>query len=272
MKKLLGILVLGLLLCNNSFAAKKGKGEVKLSDAVVHHFKDYLSGKIVKGTRWKPSVFILSSNGVQSVYYYCPYDGGCSGRGIEEDIRNCERETNVHCGVFSRKRTVIWDNGNNFPTKEKRFNSKWDLVKIKSQLEKLGFYDGGKTTKTETKITKKTKKVEKKKEEKVVKKYSIEGERSLALSWDGYSDLIAGTVKFSEADYKGTLNLTLPNNDGTCEGSYSLQADSKGTWQISCTNNMGAAGTLKWTKDGGVTGIGIDHKDKKVKFTVSKQS
>ena len=111
-----------------------------------------------------------------------------------------------------------------------------------------------------------------KKEEKVVKKYSLEGKRSLALSWDGYSDLIAGTVEFDEADYKGILNLALPNNDGTCEGSYSLQADGKGTWQISCTNNMGAAGTLKWIKDGGVTGIGRDHNDKKVKFTVSKQS
>ena len=122
----------------------------------------------------------------------------------------------------------------------------------------------------------KTKKVEKKKEikkeEKVVKKYSLEGKRSIALSWDGYSNLIAGTVEFDEKNYKGTVNLPLPNNDGTCEGSYSLQADSKGTWQISCTNNMGAAGTLKWIKDGGVTGIGRDHNDKKVKFTVSKQS
>ncbi len=79
-------------------------------------------------------------------------------------------------------------------------------------------------------------------------------------------------MEFNEADYKGILNLALPNNDGTCEGSYSLQADGKGTWQISCTNNMGAAGTLKWIKDGGVTGIGRDHNDKKVKFTVSKQS
>ena len=150
-------MVLALLLCNNSFAAKKGKGEVQLSDNVVRHFKDYISGKIVQGTRWKPYVFILSLNGVWSFYYYCPYDGVCSGRGIEEDIRRCERETNVNCGIFSRKRTVVWDNGNDFPTKEKRFNSKWDLAKIKSQLEKLGFYDGGIT---------KTKKIEKKKEEK----------------------------------------------------------------------------------------------------------
>ena len=145
-------MVLALLLCNNSFAGKKGKGEVKLNDSTVRHFKDYLSGKIVQGTRWKPMIFILSSNGEWSFYYYCPYDA-CSDRGSSEKIKDCERETNAHCGIFSRKRTVIWDNGNDFKTREKRFNSKWDLAKIKSQLEKLGFYDGGNTQ---------TKKIEKK--------------------------------------------------------------------------------------------------------------
>ena len=51
----------------------------------------------------------------------------------------------------------------------------------------------------------------------------------------------------------------------------SLQKNGKGTWQISCTNDMGAAGTLKWIKDGGVTGQGRDYNDNKVKFTVSSQ-
>ena len=92
------------------------------------------------------------------------------------------------------------------------------------------------------------------------------------LEFVSNENLIAGTVKFDEADYKGTLNLPLPNNDGTCDGSYSLQEGGKGTWQISCTNDMGAAGTLKWTETGGVTGNGRDHNDKKVKFTISKKS
>ena len=63
----------------------------------------------------------------------------------------------------------------------------------------------------------------------------------------------------------------MPNNDGTCDGTYSLQEGGMGTWQITCTNKMGAAGTLKWTEDGSVTGSGLDHNDKKVKFTVSKK-
>ena len=105
---------------------------------------------------------------------------------------------------------------------------------------------------------------------KIAKKYSVKGERPLALSWDGYSDLIAGKVKFNEADYKGSVNFVLPNNDGTCEGSYSLQKQGKGTWQFSCTNNMGAAGTMNWVKNGSVTGTGRDYKGKKVKFTISQ--
>ena len=125
-----------------------------------------------------------------------------------------------------------------------------------------------------TKADEKKKKITKKKQKtkKITKKYTASGSRSVALSWEGYENLIAGTVKFEEADYKGTLSLPLPNNDGTCDGTYSLQEDGKGTWQIACTNNMGAAGTLKWTKDGAVTGTGRDHNDKKVKFTVSKKS
>ncbi len=104
------------------------------------------------------------------------------------------------------------------------------------------------------------------------KKYELKGERSIALSWEGYDDLIAGKVKFDEKNYDGTLILPLPNNDGICNGTYSLQKGGKGVWQITCTNNMGARGTLKWDGNGGVTGIGKDNSNKMVKFTVSKNS
>ena len=52
------------------------------------------------------------------------------------------------------------------------------------------------------------------------------------------------------------------------EGSYILQTNGTGTWQLSCSNNMGAAGTLKWIPDKSVTGIGRDYNDKKVKLGV----
>ena len=114
------------------------------------------------------------------------------------------------------------------------------------------------------------KKTVKKTAKKVVKKYELKGERSIALSWVGYDDLIAGKIIFDEKNYDGTLILPLPNNDGTCNGTYSLHRGGKGVWQITCTNNMGAEGTLKWDGNGGVTGIGKDNINKRVKFTVSK--
>ena len=95
---------------------------------------------------------------------------------------------------------------------------------------------------------------------------------AIALSWKGYSDLIAGIIDFDEKNYKGNINLDLPNNDGSCEGNYMLQKGGKGTWQLSCSNDMGASGTLKWIKDGSVTGKGLDFNDNKVTFTVSSKS
>ena len=181
MKKLLAILVLGLLLCNNSFAAGKGKGEVKLSDSTVRHFKDYLSGKLVKGERWKPLVFIVSSDSEWHMYYYCPYTT-CTTQGIADKVRECERETDVDCGVFARRRLVIWDNGNDFPRKERTFNSKWDLEKIKSELTRLGFY-GGTTSTTKPKITKKT----------------------TTTSSDNSSDIVSQLMKLNKLFHDGVL-------------------------------------------------------------------
>ena len=171
------------------------------------------------------------------------------------------------CYIFAKARKIVWD-GINY-----KFKRKASALEIKSKLEEWGFIGDSISSSSATTTQKITKKIEKKKEpKKVVKKYELKGERSIALSWEGYEDLIAGTVNFDETDYRGTLNIPLPNNDGTCDGTYSLQEGGKGTWQLACSNNMGAAGTLKWVKDGGVTGIGRDHNDKKVKFTVSKNS
>jgi hypothetical protein len=173
------------------------------------------------------------------------------------------------------EKKIVWKNNKN----PKGLNLRKELKHGSDHVARIiidgGYYDGDISSKTiNTSASKKKTKITKKKKgtKKVVKKYELRGERSIALSWGGYKDLIAGTVEFDEADYKGTINLSLPNNDGTCDGTYSLQEGGKGTWQIACTNNMGAAGTLKWTENGGVTGSGRDHNDKKVKFTLSKKS
>ena len=69
-----------------------------------------------------------------------------------------------------------------------------------------------------------------------------------------------------------TINFKLPNDEGNCEGTYLLQSGGKGSWQVACSDNIGAAGTLKWNKDGAIKGTGRDYNDKKVKFNVAKIS
>ena len=121
-------------------------------------------------------------------------------------------------------------------------------------------------------------KVVKKEEKKIIKKKKIsqnnskliEGERSFAMAWQGYDDLILGKIKFSEKDLMGKLEFSLPNNDGICIGTYVL-SKTKGTWSIFCeSKDINASGILKWNnKDGSVNGNGKDNKGKKIKFKVA---
>jgi len=266
MKKILGIVFLTLIMFNPVKSGIYGEGKLKLSDNIVRYFMQYIKG----GNGKYPSDFYITTDGMDATYWTCIAQSNCKPGSVKIDKISCEQQTGKPCEKFARKRQIKWKNGIN-PGKGKvsTISSKLDINELKVKLTELGFYGNSASSANTTtpKITKKKKEVKK-----VVKKYELKGERSIALSWEGYEDLIAGTVNFDETDYKGTLNLPLPNNDGTCDGTYSLQKGGKGTWQIACSNNMGAAGTLKWVKDGGVTGTGRDHNDKKVKFTVSKNS
>ena len=263
MKKTI-IFIFYFLFLTPSISETIGEGELKLTDRKIKYFKKYLSGK----GNTKPGTFLITTDGSYATYWYCPVTR-CAVGNEKIYIKKCEISAGngKKCKVFARTRYVKWKNGIN-PGKGKvsKISSKLSFDELKLKLTELGFVDeklsSSSNLKSDTKKNKESKKT--------VKKYELKGERSIALSWDGYNNLIAGTVKFDEKNYKGTLSLPLPNNDGICDGTYSLQEGGLGTWQITCSNNMGAAGTLKWVKDGGVTGIGRDHNDKKVKFTVSK--
>ena len=262
MKIIFKILVLTFLIfIPQSFSKTIGEGEIKLSENIIKYFHEYLKGKAGN----KPAAFLITTDASFAIYWYCPGGSRCHPGDEVNYIKQCEIRAgnNKECKVFARGRYIKWKNDIN-PGKGKisKINSRQSFNEIKLQLKGLGFVGSIETKKNELE----------KNIPKTTKKYELKGERSIALNWDGYESLIAGTVNFDEADYKGNINLNLPNNDGNCEGTYSLQKGGKGTWQIACTNNMGAAGTLKWTKNGGVTGLGRDHNDKKVKFTVSKQS
>ena len=276
MKKFFITLFIGLFICNTSIGKSKsmGKGPLNLSEGTINHFITYIKSKS-EGT---PHIFLLghvSDKEQYTHYWFCPgTTDNCRFANIGQFISTCEKAAkkrhnkNIKCNIFAKKRKIVWDNGIN-PGKGKRslVKKKWTRQEYIAKFTELGFFGDDTSLNTTSSSVLNNNKLIKKN----VKKYELKGERSIALSWDGYSNLIAGTVEFDETDYKGILNIPLPNNDGNCEGSYSLQQNGKGTWQISCTNNMGAAGTLKWIRNGGVTGAGRDHNDKKVKFTVSKK-
>ena len=64
MKKLLGILVLGLLLSGNAYASKIGKGEIQLSDKVVENFIKFLRNEYGVS-------FVVTPDGSYSTYGIC---------------------------------------------------------------------------------------------------------------------------------------------------------------------------------------------------------
>jgi len=287
MKQVLIFLLSFLIINFNSVLSKDkyvGNGQVQFLDLDIDIFDNYL--KTPSG--YSPLQFwIAVENGkpIWSTYWYCPNSSCTDIRAPKsESKKECELQAqnyykkneninkDIECFIFAKRLKIVWDNGYQPENwKQSLVKSSFTKSQIKSKFKELGFYENNYSSiSNKTKI--KPKIIKKKDTNKITKKYKLSGERSIALSWDGYEDLIAGTVEFDEADYKGTLNLPLPNNDGSCDGSYSLQQGGKGTWQIACTNDMGAAGTLKWSEGESVTGSGLDHNNKKVKFTVSKES
>ena len=264
MKKLLGIIALYFFIYNTSSYASgiNGSGELQMSYQSVKYFIEYIkiNKKRIDGKTPKPDSFIISQDGSWSWYWYCNYNE--CWQNDKPKLEECERITGVTCARFAKRRTVYWDNGINTKKKKAKFSSKMSDQEIKDELKRLGFY-GNKSSTTNTIKEKKTK---------IAKKNIIE-KKSIAFSWGGYEDLILGTAGAEETDDGRTfMNLQLPNNDGNCEGTYLLQNGGLGSWQISCTNKMGAAGTLKWKKNGTITGHGVDYKNNKVKFTVSQKS
>jgi len=261
MKKLIAIIFLNILLVSNVNAGY-GKGELKLTESAVRGFYKYITDPKGSPGIAKPLRMVVSHNGSYVHWFYCAYSN-CVSDGDSQLVRICERKQANPCSTFAVGRSVKWKNGINQGGKSASFKKSMSLDEVKEKLTNLGFYEPNNIKKKSKSNT--SNYINK-------KKYSLKDERSIALQWEGYSDLIAGTIKFDEKNYQGTLKLPLPNNDGTCNGSYTLQEGGNGVWQMTCTNNTGASGTLKWDGSGGVTGIGRDYKNKKLKFTVSKKS
>lgn len=163
--------------------------------------------------------------------------------------------------AFTRKE-YYWSSN-----KENKYNYEYESSGRCLKINKKEFV----TEKKLLKITKKENKI-KTSQNKSKSNFSkvMKGHKPLAMTWQGYNDLILGKIKFSEKDLLGRLEFNLPDNDGLCIGTYALSKD-KGTWSIYCENkNVNASGILKWNyNEGSVSGSGKDNKGKKIKFKVA---
>ena len=172
MKKLLGIVVLGLslVLCS-SVLAKDGTGKIKFTESTLNNFLSYLGGEGVtnKGNWFKsgePMVFAVSPSGRNSYYFYCPKQyivqyGGCMpvGTVIGKAQSECKKRSggSERCFIFAKKRKIVWD------SIDYRFPKKLSTEFVINKLKELGFY-GQQALKKEEK--KKEPKITKKKESK----------------------------------------------------------------------------------------------------------
>ena len=161
MKKLLGIIVLGLLFGGNAYSKSyTGEGEVKLSNQVISNFQNYIKLKKIKGQRADPGIFMITLDGSKSYYYYCAHNhgGGCLENVGYAEMKVCKSATKKECRLFARKRRVLWKNGINDGKRKSQFSSKMSNSKMKDRLASLGFIgDGISTThnKKKAKLTKK---------------------------------------------------------------------------------------------------------------------
>ena len=150
MKKLLGIVVLGLLLSGNAYA-KKGSGELKLSKTIMTEFLMYLYGasnpKYSDGANKKnhPMLMTISKDGKTSHYYYCPYLQGCEEQNyVFKSIKKCEKRSNGSpCFLFAKKRKIVWDNGKDIKSKKRKIQKKYlkEPYTIAKIVQELDFYD-----------------------------------------------------------------------------------------------------------------------------------
>ena len=140
MKKFKYLLILSILISypQISFANKYGKGELKLSPMVVDYFIYYIRGKQFE----YPSIFYVTLDGTDAVYWYCSERNNCRSGSASQERSQCMAVTGRECAAFARERIIKWKTDLN-PGKGKisKINSKWSDQEIISHLTKLGFVD-----------------------------------------------------------------------------------------------------------------------------------
>ena len=137
MNKFLAALVLGSMLMSTPVnSGPIGTGELTLSPNIVNVWKQYIKGGL---NRENPMVFLVTTDGIGSDFWYCDYSQ-CQAGNSALEIQACERYfTGKECKIFARRRTIKWKNNINKGNKKSRFNSKMSAAEVRAKLKDLGF-------------------------------------------------------------------------------------------------------------------------------------
>ena len=146
MKKLTAILFLNILFASSANAGY-GSGELILSDNVVYNFQRYLQGK-----QGAPMRFLVTEDGKNSFWWYCPYSQ-CASGGDTQEAKKCTARHGVSCQTFAVRRSIKWKNGTDARALKIKFKSKDSIQEIKDKLTALNFYGSNNVEKSKLKTS-----------------------------------------------------------------------------------------------------------------------
>ena len=134
MKKLLGIVVLGLMLSGNSYASKIGKGEIQLSDQVTKNFIKFLRNEYGVS-------FVVTPDGTYSTFGICGIER-CKG-GMLQVLKWCKKDSGKKCYVFAQRKKqqkiIRWNKVDYvFPKGKWSYNAMVKSASLKSHNKGLG--------------------------------------------------------------------------------------------------------------------------------------
>ena len=107
MKKILGIVVLGLLLSGNAYAANEGSGPIEFPPKFEKRFKDYL-GHVANKKQYK-FAFAFHPDGAND---WQAIKGGSSSLKVAEKkaIKACNKKAKKKgCKIFARGEKIVWN-------------------------------------------------------------------------------------------------------------------------------------------------------------------
>ena len=162
MKKILGIVVLGLLLSSTSFAGvttgyKLGKGPLKVTKNTANIIEYFFSGgkKGVYASKqkiaWKPGLMAISVDGAHSSFIRHPLSvtNIAPSHYAGQVISDCKKKSGQECFLFANAYKIVWNNG---ADKKKRRLKRKDIKagKTIALLIELDFFDGNTSSSTIT--------------------------------------------------------------------------------------------------------------------------